>query len=63
LLNPDFFDTLNLLSAAFHALGNDTAALPLLERAHTLNPTDASVTSALERMRAARKETPQAQPR
>ncbi len=54
-LNPDFFDTLNLLAAALHALGDDAAALPILERAHTLNPGDANVTSALERLRAARK--------
>ena len=55
-LNPDFFDTLNVLAAALHALGDDAAALPILERAHTLNPADARVTSALERLRAARKE-------
>jgi tetratricopeptide (TPR) repeat protein len=59
-LNPNFFDTLNLLAAALHALGDDAVALPILERAHTLNPGDASVTSALERLRAASKEKIQA---
>jgi tetratricopeptide (TPR) repeat protein len=58
-LNPDFFDTLNLLAASLHALGADAAALPILERAHTLNPGDAGVTSALERLRATRKENTQ----
>jgi len=61
-LNPDFFDTLNLLAAALHGLGDDAEALPLLERAHNLNPGDAAVTSALERMRAARKEKKRSQP-
>jgi hypothetical protein len=52
-LNPQFFSTLTLLASTLHALGDDAAALPVLERAHNLNPDDAQVTSRLEQLRAA----------
>ena len=51
-LNPRYFDGLNLLAKTYHLLGNDSAALPLLERAHSLNPSDHAVGAVLERMRA-----------
>jgi tetratricopeptide (TPR) repeat protein len=54
-LNPRYFDTLNLLAATYHALGDDKAALPVMEQAHELNPEDAKLAAALERMRAQQK--------
>jgi tetratricopeptide (TPR) repeat protein len=51
-LNPQFFDTLNLLANTLHVLGDDAAALPFLERAHNLRPADAAVAGALEKLRA-----------
>jgi tetratricopeptide (TPR) repeat protein len=52
-LNPQFFSTLTLLASTLHALGDDAAALPVLERAHKLNPDDVQVTSRLEQLRLA----------
>jgi hypothetical protein len=34
-------------------LGEDDQALPILERAHRLNPADAQTTAVLEKLRAA----------
>jgi hypothetical protein len=36
-------------------LGEDDAALPVLERAHRLNPADTQTTAVLEKLRAAKK--------
>jgi hypothetical protein len=33
-------------------LGDDDAALPVLEKAHSLNPSDAQTTQVLEQLRA-----------
>jgi len=51
-LNPQFLGTLTLLASTLHAVGDDGAALLVFEQAHNLNPDDAQVTSALERLRA-----------
>jgi cytochrome c-type biogenesis protein CcmH/NrfG len=51
-LNPQFFSTLTMLASTLHALGDDAAALPVLERAHHLNPDDPRVASGLEQLRA-----------
>jgi Flp pilus assembly protein TadD len=50
-LRPDLFDTLNLLGATLYVLGDDKAALPVLERAHQLRPDDAQLKVALDQLR------------
>ncbi|HTT61654.1 MAG TPA: hypothetical protein VMG35_07430, partial [Bryobacteraceae bacterium] len=52
-LRPDFFDTLNLLGATLYMLGDDKAALPVLDRAHQLRPDDAQLKQALDQLRRA----------
>ena len=52
-LNPRYFDALILLASTLHALGDDAAALPVLECAHVLNPDDAQVTLRIGQLRAA----------
>jgi hypothetical protein len=42
-----------LLASTLYALGDDAAALPVLERAHSLNPDDAQLTLRIEQLRAA----------
>jgi Flp pilus assembly protein TadD len=53
VLSPEFADTLNLLAATLYVLGDDAAALPVLEKLHTMQPGDQQVAAALERVRAA----------
>lgn len=43
-----------LLGATLYMLGEDDAALPVLEHAHHLNPSDAQTTDVLEKLRAGR---------
>ena len=51
-LNPQFFETVNLLAKTLYIQGDYKAALPVLERAHNLNPDDAQLAAVLERLRA-----------
>lgn len=53
-LRPQFFGSVVLLGATLYMLGDDAAALPVLERAHRLNPGDAQTTAVLEKLRAER---------
>ena len=41
-----------MLASTLHMLGDDAAALPILEKAHELNPDDAQVKSGLAQLRA-----------
>jgi len=54
-LNSQFVGTLKILASTLHALGDDAAALPVLERGHALNPADEELTAELEQLRAALK--------
>lgn len=53
-LRPQFYGSVVLLGATLYMLGDDEAALPVLERAHRLNPGDAQTTAVLEKLRAER---------
>jgi Flp pilus assembly protein TadD len=54
-LRPEFYGSLVLLGATLYMMGEDDAALPVLERAHRLNPADAQTTAVLEKLRRAQK--------
>jgi tetratricopeptide (TPR) repeat protein len=54
-LRPEYFGSVVLLGATLYMLGDDDAALPVLERAHRLNPADAQTAAVLEKLRAARR--------
>ena len=41
-----------MLGATLYMLGDDAAALPVLEHAHRLNPGDAQTEAVLEKLRA-----------
>lgn len=51
-LRPNFYGSVVLLGAALYMLGDDAAALPVLERAHRLNPADTQTAQVLEKLRA-----------
>lgn len=53
-LRPEFYGSVVLLGATLYMLGEDDAALPVLEHAHHLNPSDAQTTDVLEKLRAGR---------
>jgi hypothetical protein len=53
-LRPEFYGSVVLLGATLYMLGDDDAALPVLEHAHRLNPADAQTTEVLEKLRATR---------
>jgi Flp pilus assembly protein TadD len=54
VLRPDFYGSVVLLGATLYMLGDDDAALPVLERAHRLNPSDTQTAAVLEKLRAGR---------
>jgi len=54
-LRPEFYGSVVLLGATLYMLGDDDAALPVLERAHRLNPADAQTAAVLEKLRASQK--------
>ena len=54
-LRPNFYGSVVLLGATLYMLGEDDAALPVLERAHRLNPADTETAAALEKLRARRR--------
>jgi tetratricopeptide (TPR) repeat protein len=54
-LRPEYYGSVVLLGATLYMLGDDDAALPVLERAHRLNPTDTQTEAILEKLRAGRK--------
>lgn len=51
-LRPEFYGSAVLLGATLYMLGDDDAALPVLEHAHRLNPSDAQTNQVLEQLRA-----------
>lgn len=51
-LRPNFFGSVVLLGATLYMMGDDAAALPVLEHAHRLNPGDTQTTEVLEKLRA-----------
>jgi Flp pilus assembly protein TadD len=51
-LRPEFYGSVVLLGATLYMLGEDDAALPVLERAHRLNPADTQTAAILEKLRA-----------
>ena len=53
-MRPDFYGSVVLLGATLYMLGEDDQALPVLERAHRLNPADDQTTAVLEKLRAGR---------
>jgi len=53
-LRPEFYGSVVLLGATLYMLGDDDAALPVLEHAHQLNPADTQTTNVLEKLHAAR---------
>jgi Flp pilus assembly protein TadD len=61
-LRPDFYGSVVLLGATLYMLGDDDAALPILENAHRLNPADADTTAVLEKLRAGKGEKRQPSP-
>jgi len=52
-LRPEFYGSVVLLGATLYMLGDDDAALPVLEHAHQLNPADSQTKDVLEKLRAA----------
>lgn len=54
-LRPEFYGSVVLLGATLYMLGDDAAALPILERAHRLNPSDAQTSAILDQLRAQQK--------
>src|SRR5262249_47581984 len=50
-LRPEFYGSVVLLGATLYMLGDDAAALPVLERAHRLNPADAQTAAVLAKLR------------
>ena len=54
-LRPQFYGSVALLGATLYMLGDDAAALPVLERAHELNPSDTQTGAVLEQLRAKQK--------
>jgi hypothetical protein len=55
-LRPEFYGSVVLLGATLYMLGEDAAALPVLEHAHRLNPADAQTADVLEKLRAGRQQ-------
>lgn len=53
-LRPEFYGSVVLLGATLYMLGEDDKALPVLEHAHRLNPSDAQTTDVLKKLRAER---------
>ena len=53
-LRPEFYGSVVLLGATLYMLGDDDAALPVLEHAHRLNPADTQTTNVLEKLSAGR---------
>jgi len=53
-LRPEFYGSVVLLGATLYMLGEDDAALPVLERAHRLNPADTQTAAVLEKLRTRR---------
>ena len=51
-MRPSSYGSVVLLGATLYLLGEDDAALPILERAHSLNPADTQTTEVLEKLRA-----------
>ncbi len=53
-LRPEFYPSVVLLGATLYMLGDDDAALPVLEHAHRLNPADTQTSEVLDKLRAER---------
>ena len=53
-LRPEFYGSVVLLGATLYILGDDDAALPVLEHAHRLNPADTQTMNVLEKLSAGR---------
>lgn len=53
-LRPEFYPSVVLLGATLYMLGDDDAALPVLEHAHQLNPADTQTSEVLDKLRAER---------
>ena len=53
-LRPEFYGSVVLLGATLYMLGDDDAALPVLEHAHRLNPADTETMNILEKLSAGR---------
>jgi tetratricopeptide (TPR) repeat protein len=51
-LHPESYGSIVILGATLYMLGDDAAALPVLEHAHRLNPGDAQTEEVLEKLRA-----------
>ena len=54
-LRPEFYGSVVLLGGTLYMLGDDTAALPVLEHALRLKPTDTETAAVVEKLRAAQK--------
>ena len=50
-LHPDAYGSVVTLGATLYMLGDDGAALPMLEHAHQLNPADAQTNAVLDKLR------------
>ena len=50
-LRPEAYASVVMLGATLYMLGDDAAALPVLEHAHRLNPADAQTEAVLEKLR------------
>ncbi len=51
-LRPDYYGSVVLLGATLYMLGDNDAALPVLEHANRLNPSDTQTAAVLEKLRA-----------
>lgn len=54
-LRPEFYGSVVLLGGTLYMLGDDEAALPVLEHALRLKPTDSETAAVVEKLRAAQK--------
>lgn len=54
-LRPEFYGSVVLLGGTLYMLGDDEAALPVLEHALRLKPSDTETAAVVEKLRAARK--------
>jgi Flp pilus assembly protein TadD len=51
-MRPESYGTVVMLGATLYMLGDDAAALPVLEHAHQLNPGDEQTTAILDKLKA-----------
>jgi Flp pilus assembly protein TadD len=54
-LRPEAYGTVVMLGATLYMLGDDQAALPVLQHAHQLNPADEQTAAILDKLRAEQK--------